>query len=159
MLTLRRLRWSDIWFCWKLARDPVVRENSLDQSPPNVRGHLRWMRGWVNSPTHGALIVLIDGGRSGLVRDWLNENGNIEIGIAFVQHERGKGHGVQAIKLCVGIARFRFGYRPVIAWVRGFNVASIKAFERAGFTAGEERFGVVRMTYPAAKSHGRSETG
>ena len=135
MLTVYRLRWRDAWFCWRLARDPVVRENSLDRKKPGPFKHFSWMRHWHNNSHDEALafILMIEGERVGLLRLWKSIYYPVEIGIAIHEDHRGEGYGAEAITMGRGLARFWFPGQGLHAQIRVGNPASMTVFERAGF--------------------------
>lgn len=130
-LTFRPLRLRDALFCWRLASDPVVREASVDRRRPTVLGHLAWMWRWtIGSGT--AWAIMSNGVRVGLFRGIEIGGGRSEVSIALTAEARGQGIGTEAIRHLSFDAAVCCGF-PVLARVRSGNVASIRAFHRAGY--------------------------
>jgi RimJ/RimL family protein N-acetyltransferase len=142
-IVLRRLRWRDTLFCWRLASDPVVRHNSLNKSKPSVFGHIAWMNMWgswdEDDPklSRAAWIVEVAGERAGVVRVSAlpaTLASMITIDIAIAESHRGKRLASPVIFAATLAGWGLWGPDLAIATISRENVASIKAFEKVGFT-------------------------
>ena len=127
MQTYRLLRWSDTWFCYKLAKDPTVREASLDSRPPTLFGHLRWMRNWIRDK--GCVAWIIEHkGCAGLIRF---DRDTCEIGIAITLRSRNQGVALEAL-LSASPYFHREGGK-LFATIKSQNLASMHLFRKAGY--------------------------
>lgn len=137
-VTCRHLRLRDARFCWRLARDPVVRQASVSQDPPSIVQHARWMLRWANGRLVGermAWVILARSGglwhRAGLLRvSW--HGFHPEIHIAVAKTWRGRGVGRTVLSDWTPLVAFHWG-ASVLARIRPENEASIRAFRRAGY--------------------------
>lgn len=128
MQTVRLLRWSDAWFCYKLAKDPTVREASLDSRPPMLFGHLRWMRRWIRDKDRIAWIILRSNHRAGLIR---YDRSTFEIGIAITPKDRNQGVALEALLAASPYCHYLAG--DVRAIIKEGNVGSVALFREAGY--------------------------
>lgn len=133
MQTVRLLRWSDAWFCYKLAKDPTVREASLDSRAPTLLGHLRWMWRWIRDKDRIAWIiarqaVTAEYRHVGLIR---YDRSTREVGIAVARRYRGQGIALEALR-----SASPYFYREggeVLAVIKLQNTASLALFKKAGY--------------------------
>lgn len=129
MQTVRLLRWSDAWFCYKLAKDPAVRKASLDSRPPTLVGHVRWMWRWIRDIDRIAWIIPSEGDTVGLVRF---DRNSCQIGIAITRERRGEGVALEAL-----LGASPYFWRKTIgclyAVIKIENKASIDLFRKAGY--------------------------
>ena len=123
-MELRPVSWRDALFLYRLATDPLVRQPSLDASPPTILGHTRWMRRWMSLSDRVAKVLIIDGQRVGLVRAERLADGGAEIGIALVGHARGGGRGTAAIAFATPELAESLGVTEMFARIRHENAAS-----------------------------------
>lgn len=126
--TYKALRWSDTRFCYRLAKDMVVRAASLDTSPPDPIGHLFWMKRWIRDEHRIAWTIRYHGIRVGLIRyDLLTK----AIGIAISEEWRGKGFALEALLDCTPY--FAKKGDVVYATIKPENTASLDLFAKAGY--------------------------
>ena len=136
MIWLRPLRLRDISVAWDIANDPSVRAQSWDKGPPTRWEHLRWMLRWCLSRHRRAWLIgalVRASGRSivGLVRLQAS-GGKVVIGIGLLTRYQRMGFGTDAIEEATMQALETWGL-PVLAEIKVANLASIRAFTKAGY--------------------------
>ena len=140
-MTLRDWR-----FCRTLASQDSTREASLDRKPPTLWGHAKWMWRWSSySAERIAFILIADLGAPrkaapcplGLVRASKLPRGGCEVGIALLEHCRGRGVGSWALRELTPLLAHELG-GPVFARIRAENYASHVAFANAGYCPARE---------------------
>lgn len=138
LLSVRDAGWDDSRMIWEWANDPVTRGMSFSTDPIPLEGHERWFRQRLDDP--GCLFGIgidEDGGAVGQVR--LENAGEDEriISMSLAPEHRGLGLGSYLIEEGVRRAAERARFSQVHAYIKSENQASVRAFMRAGFVAGE----------------------
>ena len=139
-LRLRPAQVADLWLYHWWASDPQVRSQSFNNDPIPLAQHLRWFEGRLSSPL-ALLRVLEDGdgmplGQIRFERTTANASRAV-IGFSLDRLARGQGLAPQLLEVglaelarCWGISCEAYGE------VRASNLASCRAFLRAGFQEG-----------------------
>jgi RimJ/RimL family protein N-acetyltransferase len=129
---------AELTFSW--ANDPETRANSFSSGSIDFGEHLQWWNEKMESPSAKYFIGELGTQVLGLVRFDVKEDFSV-IGITVAPEVRGLGYA--KIMLEVACKRyFSLFSKPVWAWIKEENHASIKAFERTGFNKiGEELIG------------------
>ncbi len=143
-LSMRQISfWRDWWWCWRLARDPVVVAGTLSARgrPPGLWRHMRWMLRWSgrgrSRQAHVIEIELIGGGlsrrrRCGLWRVAYSPATDLcEVSLALHRDYRGLGIGRRILRDASNVAH-ECGLRLHARILLG-NRASLRAFRRAGY--------------------------
>ena len=135
-LTLREAVASDARLLFDWVNDPVVRAQSFTQTMIPWEDHQRWFARKL-ADTRCLLWIALDarGRPVGQVRFDLGDDASAIISIAIAPECRGQGYGATAIALACEALRARRAALTVIAYIRRDNVASQRAFSRAGFSA------------------------
>lgn len=118
-------------FEWRNSE--TARKNSLNQDVISWSEHKEWFSNRVKDPNTTIYIVYLDELKIGSIRFEEKEN-FFRISIVLAPEHTGKGLSADIIK--AGTELFLKGEKvkkPVIAEVKENNIASIKAFKRAGF--------------------------
>jgi RimJ/RimL family protein N-acetyltransferase len=133
MVTLRPATMEDEDQLLEWRNEPSTRAASLTTDEIAPAEHRRWLERKLADPNCAILIVEEDGQAVGQVRlDQVEpEVGEVSIGLA--PDARGRGIGTKALTLAAGSARSRLGLKTLRALVRSDNLASISAFQGAGF--------------------------
>lgn len=127
---LRPARASDMEQVFHHANDPLVRQNSLRQAPIEWASHVQWFTARLNRQESPFYIVEhTSGAYMGQVRLDPQENGQVRISISLTAAWRGKGLSSAIIRRAIRAAECR----SVVATIRTENLASQRAFEKAGF--------------------------
>lgn len=134
-LTVRRATEDDGRLLWEWVNDPAVRQASFRSEPIPWQEHLAWFRAKRADPRRVIFIVLDYAQRPiGQVRfEPPDEAGNVEVIISIASEHRGQGHGVGAIRAACDVYRRLRLAKRITAYIKPENVASQKAFEKAGF--------------------------
>jgi len=130
-LNLRPARPEDIRLVLRWANDPVVRKVSFTRSPVDVREHEAWFRRMLSARDRHLLVAECGGRAIGQIRFEPNGSGRM-VSVSVAGAYRGLGLGSRLIDLACRQELAR-GEGPLVAYVVKENIASIKAFTRAGF--------------------------
>jgi RimJ/RimL family protein N-acetyltransferase len=122
-------------FSW--ANDPEVRARAFDSRPIGWRGHVQWWAARLASADCRAFIGWLgDDQPVGPVRFDRLADGGWEITVALAPEHRGRGLSAPLISAgCDRLAQLEGPGVRVRARIRADNVASRRAFARAGFGA------------------------
>ncbi|MBO0939410.1 GNAT family N-acetyltransferase [Fibrella sp. HMF5335] len=141
---------AQLYFEW--ANDPATRQQSFNSEPITWENHVTWFTRKLADPNALLLVFEVPSGDPiGQVRFEKRPDGEVIIGISLDAFFRGKGLASTLIRAGVGVCRERWGSPataghaiPISAYIKPENVASIRAFERAGFHFDHEsrKFGV-----------------
>jgi RimJ/RimL family protein N-acetyltransferase len=131
-LTLRPATEEDVRFVWEVNNERTVRAQSISTEPIPWEDHRRWFADALERDDRKLYIAEVDEDRCGVVRFDL-EDAEATISIALSPDVRGRGLGTQTIDKGSQMLCERGDAKRILAFVRPDNVASVKAFERAGF--------------------------
>lgn len=135
-LTLRDAAPGDVRLLFDWANDPVARAQSFTQATIAWQDHEHWFARKLADAR--CLLLIAENAQSqpvGQVRFDLSDDGSAIISVSMAPEQRGKGYGAAAIARACDELRARHGARTVLAYIRADNLASQRAFARAGFTA------------------------
>jgi UDP-2,4-diacetamido-2,4,6-trideoxy-beta-L-altropyranose hydrolase len=166
-LKLRRVRAEDRQMLWEWANDPEVRAASFSSDPIPWETHVAWfaekiggeVKVGLEEPSSGNSLLLIGenyGVPVGQIRFDVRQDKEWEVDVSIEKAKRGCGlaselirQGVEVLEKHV-VSETNRDFR-VHALVKAMNVASVKAFEQAGFkhTAEDQMRGqtVVHLVY------------
>jgi UDP-2,4-diacetamido-2,4,6-trideoxy-beta-L-altropyranose hydrolase len=139
-LSIRLIEEGDCRLLWEWANDPVVRVSAFSSEPIPWDGHVSWFREKLNDPSCRMFVALdATGVPVGQIRfgDRGVSDTGFDIDITVDGRFRGLGYASRLIELGINRAGAGSGVQQFHAFVKPENVASVKAFERAGFTAAE----------------------
>jgi RimJ/RimL family protein N-acetyltransferase len=135
-LTLRDAEPGDARLLFEWVNDPVTRAQSFTQAAIAWEDHERW---FARKLADARCLLLIAQDRHGLavgqVRFDLGEDASAIISVAIAPEQRGRGLGAAAIAGACEALHARHGAIKVLAYIRRDNLASQRAFSRAGFSA------------------------
>jgi RimJ/RimL family protein N-acetyltransferase len=136
VLTLRGAEHSDARLLFEWVNDPVVRAQSFTQATIPWEDHERWFARKL-ADERCLLLIAEDaqGQPVGQVRFDLGDDSSAVISIAMAPERRGQGYGAVAIARACEVLRAQHGLLTVLAYIRRDNLASQRAFSRAGFSA------------------------
>jgi UDP-2,4-diacetamido-2,4,6-trideoxy-beta-L-altropyranose hydrolase len=131
-----RLRPADLDDCrriWEWRNEATTREASFDTNPVPYLNHHAWFSQKMKDPNTNIFIVEnAVGNRIGYVRFDV-EGAEAEISVSLDRNERGKGYGTTAIRRGAEEMISTGSAERIIALVKAGNLASMSAFQRAGF--------------------------
>jgi UDP-2,4-diacetamido-2,4,6-trideoxy-beta-L-altropyranose hydrolase len=138
VLTLREAEPGDSRLLFEWVNDPVVRARSFTQATIPWEDHERW---FARKLADARCLLLIaedaQGQPVGQVRFDLGDDSSAIISVAMAPEHRGRGYGAAAIASACRALDVRHGPMTVFAYIRRDNLASQRAFSRAGFSAPE----------------------
>ena len=136
---LRPAREDDCNIIWEWANDPVVRAASFAPDAIPLEVHKEWFSAKLADPD--SLLMIAENGAQkpfGHVRFDIVEGKKALASINLAHGWRGKGLGAQLVrKGCSELMR-RTNCETVCALIKKDNGASVRAFERAGFSVEKE---------------------
>jgi UDP-2,4-diacetamido-2,4,6-trideoxy-beta-L-altropyranose hydrolase len=138
-VALRDVTDDDCKLVWEWANEPEVRAASFNSKPIAWEEHVEWFRRMRADRRSRAYVVLEEDRREvGIVRFDLDDESVGVVGINLVPTARGRGIGTRALRLACARVRHDAQAVAVLAYVKPENVASLRSFARAGFTAAGE---------------------
>lgn len=124
---------SDQLLAW--TNEPAVRQHSFNPNPVTPADHRQWLAARLHDPQTLLLLAqdAATGLPAGLIRFAVDGE---EATLSYLLDARFRGRSLAALLLLAGTRQLT-GLFPQVRWVLGYvqpaNVASVKAFERAGF--------------------------
>jgi UDP-2,4-diacetamido-2,4,6-trideoxy-beta-L-altropyranose hydrolase len=130
---LRHLKESDGQLLWKWANDPDVRAASFLSNPVEWDYHIQWFQSKLTDNLCQFYIAINDTGNSiGQVRYDIDDREAV-ISISLDSAFRGKGYGTEVIRKSSQKLFSSSNVEKIHAYVKPDNMASVKAFMKAGF--------------------------
>ncbi|WP_018477408.1 UDP-2,4-diacetamido-2,4,6-trideoxy-beta-L-altropyranose hydrolase [Pontibacter roseus] len=133
-LTLREAGQEDLMLLFEWANDPEVRSRSFNPQPIPLEDHTRWFRSKLENPDTKLYIAEVNGEPAAHIRFEVEDN---TATISYLIRDGFRGKGLGHAVLQKGIQRL-LQQRPDVRLVEGLvqqeNVASIRSFEKAGFS-------------------------
>ncbi len=122
----------------ELANDETVRKHSFSQDKITLDGHKRWLQGLLDDPARLLLTVKADNTFLGQIRfDGLDEDASV-ISISFSPLLRGLGMAEKIVRQGIAYLSLRKSDTRIIAMIKKENRASLRSFEKAGFSLCED---------------------
>ena len=136
IINLRKVEITDINDMFEWRNHPDIRKNFFNQEMVSRDEHEKWFMAKLNDPDITVYMAYHRKERIGSIR-FESRDRVIKTSVMLNPDFLGKGLGPKVIKL--GVERFIMEKNPdmqIIAEIKKDNVASIKAFEKAGFEEG-----------------------
>lgn len=139
MLTYRKAGIDDLQLYFEWANDETVRKNSINKSPIAFEDHCRWFKKRLEDAGTAFLLFYEGPDPVGQLRiDVQHDATEAIINYSIAQEHRGKGYGVSMLSDSFSyFSRLNLSF-PLTGLVNENNIASIKAFEKAGYQRQEE---------------------
>ena len=136
MLTVRPVGDEDCRLLWEWVNDPGVRQASFESHQIAWEEHVAWFRATRGDPRRVIFIILDDNRQPvGQVRfEPQDADGGAEIIISIAGDHRGRGVGAEALSVACEAYRPLGLAQRVMAYIKPENAASVRIFEKAGFT-------------------------
>jgi RimJ/RimL family protein N-acetyltransferase len=136
-ITLRAAGWRDVWRLWRWRNDPTTRAMSRSREPVGFVNHVRWLRALWRDSSRQLYVAEANGSAVGSGRiDYTLHNDMDklvgEVSLVIAARWRGYGYATTLVRLLYEAADQR-GAQLVVGYVRRENLASLSAFQRAGF--------------------------
>jgi UDP-2,4-diacetamido-2,4,6-trideoxy-beta-L-altropyranose hydrolase len=137
-LSIRLAEAGDCKLLWEWANDPAVRASAFSSETIPWEEHVAWFRGKLEDPECRILVALdASAVPAGQIRFNKRGPGEADVDITVDGRLRGLGYASVLIDLGANWAFTEWGLMQLNAFVKPENVASAKAFERAGFQCKE----------------------
>jgi UDP-2,4-diacetamido-2,4,6-trideoxy-beta-L-altropyranose hydrolase len=148
---IRKTMEEDLMNLFTLANDPLVRSASLSSSPIELETHKEWFRSSMQDPLL-LLFTILDGRAKflGQLRFDLRQEGEAIISISLVSSSRGFSLSEKIIRQGTRIIHKLHPNRTLLAQIKPDNIASIKSFEKAGFTCSNKKDDILYYTLGAS---------
>jgi len=131
-LICRKAQAEDVELLYKWSNDDLVRKQSFNTERIPFESHCKWFEGKLKDQNTLIYIMEIEAEPASVVRFEIGDE-NTVIGISISAAFRGKGLGKNLIMEGVD-EYFKKNKLPVVASIKKDNIASIKSFEKAGFS-------------------------
>jgi len=129
---------GDAELLWTWANDAETRGWSFQSDPIPWETHVAWLATKLADPAT-RIFVMGDGATPrAVVRFEAGEGDVAVVSIVVDPRERGRGWGTKALRIACPVAVRELAAKRVDAYIKPDNHASIRAFERAGFTLSAE---------------------
>ena len=138
VLHLRPVTVGDCSFLWRLTNDPTVRATSYTHDPVPYERHVQWLAGKLASPDTRMWILEIDQEPVAQIKYDRKETGMAEVGFSVVAGRRGYGLGTRLLELTADLACQELHVRRLRGRLFANNIASARAFAKAGYHFVEE---------------------
>lgn len=137
-LILRLAQSDDVMLYFNWANDHLVRNNSFNQEPIELKDHKKWFSDKLASPKTVLLLAMDNEKPIAQIRFDETDTGNYEIDFSVDKLYRGKNIGSDLLrKGTEEFFRLKPSAKKVIGKVKTTNFASIKSFEKLGFKRSE----------------------
>ncbi len=149
MLRLRRVQDTDCALLFAWANDPRTRLYSIHSEPIAWETHVAWFQRR-QGDSACLLFIAEDEGNTPIGQIRFDLCGNeAEVGISLDTRQRGKGYGASLITEGIAALAKHTTVQTVHAWIKPENLASQRAFERAGFSnqGPQQRNGLCLLHY------------
>ncbi len=133
---LRQVRADDVRLLWEWANDPEVRAASFSSAPIPWETHVAWFLEKSGQNQNKSIIFIAEGEDEtplGQLRFDFRENREAELNISLAREKRGIGLAAPLIEAGLGELFAKTDCDRVHAFVKRENIASARAFEKAGF--------------------------
>lgn len=137
-ISLRKAQESDVSITHEWANDELTRKNSFSSEPILFENHKVWWYSKMNSANADYYICEVEKKLAGIVRfDRDSKSEHFTIGVTVAPTFRGKNLADRFLKLACS-EFLKTHNNTVYAYIKKENIASVKVFEKAGFTYVED---------------------
>ena len=138
---------SDLQLFFNWTNDPEVRLNSYNSQPISLEEHTNWFLSKMNDGKTLFYIAEVKNQPAGMVRFDIKEEHSI-ISISVDKDFRGMGLASILLQDCCE-SYFKIESKPVLAYIKSTNPASIHSFQKAHFSflRNEDFHGIQSQVY------------
>ncbi len=131
-LSFRNADQQDLMAYYNWTNEEEVRKYSYNSNPVSLESHTAWFQKKIQDPN--VLMLVFSNSRNELIGQARIEITNQEavIGISVDVNHRGKGYASRIIEL-TSAKFYEMAKKSVSAYIKVENIASVKAFEEAGY--------------------------
>ena len=130
-LTVREVNLNDVNLLFDWANDELTRQNSFNSTKISFEEHEQWLTSKLKNTNSLFFIGMINTEPIGLVRFEIGEENTI-VSISIDKNFRGKKLAPSLLKEA-GKSYFKKSKKPILAYIKKENIASLKSFEKAGY--------------------------
>ena len=130
-IKLRKAEKADVNLIFDWSNDELVREQSYNSQKIELKAHIKWYNNKYQDPKSLFLILELKNEPFGLVRFDIQKQ-NAIVGVLIGSNYRGKGLSINSLILACS-EYFKSNDKPILAYIKETNKASITAFGKAGF--------------------------
>jgi RimJ/RimL family protein N-acetyltransferase len=129
---MRQAKLTDVDLVFEWSNDQLVREQSFHSDVISYVPHCEWFDNKLTDKAAFIYILEADEKPASMLRIEIKTNHAV-IGVVIGKKFRGQGLG--SISISRGVAEyFKANSLPILASIKKQNIASIKSFEKAGFS-------------------------
>lgn len=135
-ITLREATIEDCDDLYRWRNDPVTRQQSFNDNEISYEEHCNWFKNALKDSNKLLFYIGIgeDNNKSGVVRFDIKNEFFAETHVNVAPEERGKGVGSQLILESCSLFFLKTKRKLILARTKEKNIASIRAFLKAGFS-------------------------
>lgn len=132
---LRKGLWTDVEHTWRWANEPLARQMSFKSDPIPYEEHATWLRSTLSNENAWVRVVELAGvGPIGIVRfNKKLDDAHAVISVNVSESFRSRGLGTRIIRIATHEFVSESGLEEVIAYTKTSNIASARAFQKAGY--------------------------
>jgi RimJ/RimL family protein N-acetyltransferase len=128
---VRYVEEKDVDFIFNLSNEKLVRENSYNSNYIKYKDHVMWFNKQLRSAPKLFFIVEYAGKPAGQVR-FANDEDHSIVGVSISEQYRGKSIAFYGLSQAIR-EYFKKNKKPVLAYIKKTNGASVKLFKQVGF--------------------------
>jgi RimJ/RimL family protein N-acetyltransferase len=130
-LSFRRSNEEDLMIVYNWSNDQLVRENSYHSDKIKLEDHKNWFLEKISSSKVLFLIGLVNDNPAGILRYEIKDDHAV-VGVLVSKEYRGQKLASEFL-IASATLFFKEQKKPVLAYIKKENIASIKSFEKAGY--------------------------
>lgn len=132
-IKLRTIEPDDIYKLFEWRNHPDIQSKSFNTNPILWVEHEKWFKAKINDPDTTIFMAYCGENSIGSIR-FENKDDAVKVSVMLNPSFIGKGFGTEIIRLAVKkFVSEKKSNKPIIAEIKKDNIASIKAFQKAGF--------------------------
>jgi len=131
-IVIRDVNLNDVNLLFDWANDELTRKNSFNSNEISFKEHEQWFTSKLKNSNSLFFIGMINSSPIGLVRYEVGEENTI-VSISIDKNFRGKKLAPSLLKEAA-MSYFKINKKPILAYIKKENIASVKSFEKAGYT-------------------------
>ncbi|WP_431165300.1 UDP-2,4-diacetamido-2,4,6-trideoxy-beta-L-altropyranose hydrolase [Tenacibaculum halocynthiae] len=151
-ISTRKASKDDMLYVYNWSNDPLVRKNSYDSNPITLENHEKWFESKMNDKNNIFYIIEFNSSPAGMVRYEVKEEYTV-VGITIAKKYRGKKLAHLFLKKSAK-EYFKVLKKPILAYIKKENIASVKSFEKSGYKPYKEELynGINSFIYKLEKN-------
>lgn len=130
-VSFRKATKDDLMLVYNWSNDPLVRNNSFNSEPIVLNQHRNWFATKIKDANTLFLIALVNNKPAGIIRYSIEDKYSL-VSIMISKAFRGQKLAETFLKKS-SVLYFKIEDKPVLAYIKNENIASVKAFENSGY--------------------------